>query len=169
MSQTKALLQLEAFLVLPSLASFFNISSTFEYNEGSNSQSFSNRYEPIVKTRTRKINQTARTKHSNKSTNTFDKKENPENWNSKGYFGIQKVQNRYVHWMKMVVFLTWTFWWISCLSTSIVGPILSTKEQKQEQEILITKLKFPRLKKREKNEETNQELEEPSCRYARKA
>lgn len=33
-SQTRALLQLDPFLALPSLASDFNISTKFEFNEG---------------------------------------------------------------------------------------------------------------------------------------
>lgn len=45
MSQRKALLQLVFFRALPSLASFFNISTTFAYFEGSDSQNFSSLYE----------------------------------------------------------------------------------------------------------------------------
>ena len=43
-SQTKALLQLVLILELPSVSSFFNIVTTFEYSEGSNSKTFSNLY-----------------------------------------------------------------------------------------------------------------------------
>lgn len=74
--------------------------------------------------------------------------------------------------------VTWIFWWMSCLRTSIVGPILSAKRHKgrkditKETKFINARCNKKNIRKGRKNllmMTTNQELEAPSCRDVRKA
>lgn len=116
-SQRNALLLLSTFFAVPSRASWFNISTKFEYFVGSISCTFSSLY--IVRISTSNMSLLV-------NTIILRQKYCPKTPRFIFFVHLQEKQADGKNLNMSICFVyTWIFWWMSCLITAIVGPILS--------------------------------------------